>query len=289
MKTERNRLQGCAHQRQSSLSRKGRDPSPQRAFGTNAIKNERCAGTRCEFSNVFGRRLITVEGAVCTVLLGEHQMRRIVINRDDLGRAKGSEELHSKESQAADPNDGCRCAGREGRQCRLDCCISRQPGVGKRCRQDWIKVSHWNCKPCLDEHKFRESTIQTYPCANHSVNVEAKVLFAPSAWRAVAAAAPQRHNCYGLANLEPDYSLSDRFDPSGDLMPEGERRRGVKPLCSRTLHQADVGVAQAASAHLDQELARTGLGFGHVLKCRRLLRLEQPVRNHSDPPCDFVL
>src|SRR5580693_6483088 len=45
-------------------------------------------------------------------------------------------------------------------------------------------------------------------------------------------------------------------------------------------HDGNVGVTKSAATHLDQELSRARRRFGHVLKLRSLLRLEEPIGDH---------
>src|ERR1700677_4901694 len=98
----------------------------------------------------------------------------------------------------------------------------------------------------------------------------------------MSAAAPNGHNCHWFANLESNNALTNLCHPTGDLVAKRERRGGV-PLVELRLgfaHYGYVRVTQATAAHLDKQLASAGRWFGHVLKLRRLLRLEQTISEH---------
>ena len=60
---------------------------------------------------------------------------------------------------------------------------------------------------------------------------------------------------------------ADPFDDADTLMPGGERQGGLdRPV---TVGGVDVGVAQAGGLDPDDDLARTGLGLGHLLDGER--------------------
>ena len=54
-----------------------------------------------------------------------------------------------------------------------------------------------------------------------------------------------------------------------------------RSLARRLAHDGDIRVAQPATAHFDEKLAGTWGRLGHILKLRRLLRLEQTIGNHA--------
>jgi hypothetical protein len=52
-------------------------------------------------------------------------------------------------------------------------------------------------------------------------------------------------------------------------------------LCLGLAHDGDIRVTQPATAHLNEKLAGAWGGLDHILKLRRLLRLEQTIGNHA--------
>jgi hypothetical protein len=97
----------------------------------------------------------------------------------------------------------------------------------------------------------------------------------------VAAAAPQRHHRYWLASFESNNALADLCNPTGDFVAHGERRLRVAPfLFGATSHRTQIRVTKSAASDFNQKLARAGRRFGHVLKLRWFLGLDQAICNH---------
>jgi hypothetical protein len=67
---------------------------------------------------------------------------------------------------------------------------------------------------------------------------------------------------------EPRYSGSHLFHPSGDLVPERERRLLVTPVGSVARDDREVGVAQAGAGDFDHYLTGSGVRLWDLLKFR---------------------
>ena len=77
-------------------------------------------------------------------------------------------------------------------------------------------------------------------------------------------AAPGADHGNRLAGLEPGDTVTEQVDPAGVLVPERERRPPRKDAVLELVHQVQVGVAGAGASHLDDHLARAGLGVGDL-------------------------
>ena len=78
---------------------------------------------------------------------------------------------------------------------------------------------------------------------------------------------------------------ADGVDPSGVLVAEREGRLPRHHPGLEVVDEVQVGVAEAGSTHLHDDLTRAGVGLGHVLHLGLALPVDQAHCLHRDLPC----
>jgi len=94
------------------------------------------------------------------------------------------------------------------------------------------------------------------------------------------AASPGRVDGDSFTNFEPLNSGSDLFNPTGDLMPKREGRWVVFPVALFATYDCEIGVAKSGPANLHDNLARSCMRLGYLLKLWLRLCFEQSVGEH---------
>ena len=200
-----------------------------------------------------------IEGVVGTQFQGALANLRVDVHRDDRGSANQSRQLHNVGSDTADSPYPDRFADAD-----LAGAHHRAVGRGHRVGQDggllqWHVVGNPGQAGRQGHRVLRPGAVIG---ERHQLGSQAVAEVTAPAVRAVPARPAGSHHHpvplgpAGDARAEPG-------DRAGGLMALGDHR----PLRGeRAVDQADVGVADAAERHLDQNLARAGLGDRNILE-----------------------
>ena len=221
------------------------------------------------------------DDVVGPVLAGQLESGLGGVDGDDASAGQQAKELHRVDAQPTDPDHDRRAAGPDPRQGRLDHAVRRDARIRQRRGLDRVEVADGNEESRLGNQDVgRMSSVVADARSANALLVEAVVLFSRPAHVTAAAARPRGVDRHGVTRLEPRYACPHLFDPAGDLVPEGEGRLLVAPVIAVARDDGEVGVAEPRACDFDDDLARSRVRLGHVLKFRLGLRLQQSVREH---------
>jgi len=128
-------------------------------------------------------------------------------------------------------------------------------------------------------HKLGEAAIHSY---SSNLLSGAEILVSFPAEFALATGPVDPRQADTVADLEPLNSTAFLNHTASDFMPEDERHfRNRCELWPVSIRDMQIGMANAAGIHLNEEVACIGLRSGNILKRKRFLELAQDRGFHA--------